>query len=61
VAAGCRVVLSAEMNLGQLTHEVRLALAGTTVPVVPYYKVSGEAIVPEELLAALEELQPCRG
>jgi 2-oxoglutarate/2-oxoacid ferredoxin oxidoreductase subunit alpha len=52
-AQGKRKLISIEMNMGQLTHEVRLALEGS-VPVVPYYKVGGEPVLPDELFAAIK-------
>jgi len=52
-AVHARVVVPVEMNLGQLTHEVSLAVRGK-VPVKPLFKVSGEAVTPDEVLSFLE-------
>jgi 2-oxoglutarate ferredoxin oxidoreductase subunit alpha len=49
-AGSCRVVVPVEMNLGQLAHEVSLALQGG-LPTRPYFKVGGEPILPDELMA----------
>ncbi len=54
-AQGVRAILSIEMNLGQLTHEVRLAVNGQ-VPVVPFFKVGGEPVLPDEILATIREV-----
>jgi len=51
----CKVILAAEMNLGQLAHEVEWAISRRT-PVLRYNKVGGDPIVPEELLGVMEEI-----
>ena len=51
-AAGVKAIISIEMNLGQLTNEVKLALEGQT-PVVPFFKVGGEPVLPAEILETI--------
>jgi len=58
VAKGARVVIPVEMNLGQLSREVALAVNGE-VPVSPYYKVGGEPVMPQELLDLVEGVDRC--
>jgi 2-oxoglutarate ferredoxin oxidoreductase subunit alpha len=52
-AKGVKAIISIEMNLGQLTNEVLLAVAGT-VPVIPFFKVGGEPVLPNEILDAIK-------
>ncbi len=52
-ARNARVVVPVEMNLGQLSYEVSLAVCGK-VPVKPLFKVGGEAVAPDELLTFIE-------
>ena len=52
--ANVRTVLVAEMNLGQLAHEVQWALRGLPVVVETLQKVGGDPILPSEILDALE-------
>lgn len=54
-AARCRAVVVAEMNLGQMAHEVEWALRGK-VPVHLFTKLGGEPVLPGELLKLLEEI-----
>ncbi len=57
-AAQARAILVPEMNLGQIVHPIREAVAGQC-PVVLLSRIGGELHTPAELLAALEEL-PCQ-
>ncbi len=50
-----KVILAAEMNLGQLAHEVEWAIS-RRIPVLRFNKVGGDPIVPEELLDVIEEI-----
>jgi 2-oxoglutarate ferredoxin oxidoreductase subunit alpha len=52
-AKGVKAIISIEMNLGQLTNEVLLAVAGS-VPVIPFFKVGGEPVLPNEILDAIK-------
>jgi len=52
-ARGARVVMPIEMNLGQLAYEV-MRVVDRQKRVVPFYKVGGEPILPEEISAAIE-------
>ena len=52
-AAGVKTIISIEMNLGQLTNEVKLAVEGQT-PVVPFFKVGGEPVLPDEIFEAIK-------
>ncbi len=52
-ARNVRAIISIEMNLGQLTNEVKLAVEGE-VPVVPFFKVGGEPVLPDEILEAIK-------
>lgn len=49
----CKAVLAAEMNLGQLAHEVEWAISRSK-PVLRFNKVGGDPIIPDELLDAME-------
>lgn len=51
-----RAMLVPEMNLGQIVHPIREAVAGRCV-VKPYARIGGELHTPAELLEALEALQ----
>ncbi|MBI4279131.1 MAG: 2-oxoacid:acceptor oxidoreductase subunit alpha [Armatimonadetes bacterium] len=53
VAAHVRAVVVAEMNLGQMIHEVARASRGQA-EVVGCLRADGEPIAPEEILAAVE-------
>ncbi len=52
-AKNVKTIISIEMNLGQLTNEVKLAVEGQ-VPVVPFFKVGGEPVLPAEILEAIK-------
>jgi 2-oxoglutarate ferredoxin oxidoreductase subunit alpha len=52
-ARNCKVILAAEMNLGQMAHEVEWAISRSK-PVLRYNKVGGDPILPEELLEVME-------
>jgi len=52
-AHNVRAVVPIEMNLGQLSQEVSLAVCGK-VPVKPLFKVGGEPVAPDEVLSFLE-------
>ncbi len=54
-AARARALLVPEMNLGQIVHPIREAVAGRC-PVVLHSRIGGELHSPAELLSALEEL-----
>jgi len=56
-ASRAKAILVAEMNLGQLTHEVEWAL-GRERKVHSLQKVGGDPIMPEEILKAIEEVRP---
>ncbi len=49
-----RTVIAAEMNHGQMIHEVE-RVAASTAEIVPHLRVDGEPISPAELLAKLRE------
>lgn len=49
----CKAIVAAEMNLGQLAHEVEWAISRRT-PVIRLNKVGGDPIVPEEILDVME-------
>lgn len=55
LAARVEAILVPEMNLGQIVHPVREAVAGRC-PVTLLSRIGGELHTPAELLAALEEL-----
>jgi 2-oxoglutarate/2-oxoacid ferredoxin oxidoreductase subunit alpha len=52
-AKNVKAIISIEMNLGQLTNEVKLAVEGQ-VPVVPFFKVGGEPVLPAEILDTIK-------
>jgi 2-oxoglutarate/2-oxoacid ferredoxin oxidoreductase subunit alpha len=54
-AARVQAILVPEMNLGQIVHPIREAVAGRC-PVTLLSRIGGELHSPAELLAALEEL-----
>lgn len=54
-AARVRAMLVPEMNLGQIVHPIREAVAGRC-PVVLHSRIGGELHTPDELLEALEAL-----
>jgi 2-oxoglutarate ferredoxin oxidoreductase subunit alpha len=56
LAARVGAILVPEMNLGQLVHPIREAVAGRC-PVTLLSRIGGELHTPGELLAALEDLQ----
>ncbi|UCD63599.1 MAG: 2-oxoacid:acceptor oxidoreductase subunit alpha [Candidatus Zixiibacteriota bacterium] len=51
----CRCVIVAELNMGQIVHEVEKALP-ENVEIQPMLRYDGEIITPEQLLARLEEV-----
>ena len=53
-AAGARVIIAPEMNLGQMALEVERSV-GRSVPVVRLPRVGGEMHTPGEILAAIKE------
>ncbi|NCC34105.1 MAG: 2-oxoacid:acceptor oxidoreductase subunit alpha, partial [Chloroflexia bacterium] len=55
-SARVQVILVPEMNLGQIVHPIREAVAGRC-PVILQSKIGGELHTPTELIDALEELR----
>ena len=55
VAARTRAVVVAEMNMGQMLHEVERSVGGRA-PVVPCLRADGQPMTPEDVLARLEAL-----
>ncbi len=55
VAARARAVVVAEMNMGQMLHEVERAIAGRA-PVVPCLRADGQPMAAEDVLARLQSL-----
>ncbi|PDW03049.1 2-oxoacid:acceptor oxidoreductase subunit alpha [Candidatus Viridilinea mediisalina] len=51
-----QAILVPEMNLGQMIHPIREAVAGRC-KVAPLFRIGGEIHTPVEILTALEELQ----
>jgi 2-oxoglutarate/2-oxoacid ferredoxin oxidoreductase subunit alpha len=57
VAARVRSVVVAEMNMGQMLHEVERCVGGR-VPVSACLRADGEPLAPEDILARLEARAP---
>jgi 2-oxoglutarate ferredoxin oxidoreductase subunit alpha len=55
LAAGVKVMMSVELNTGQMVEDVRLAVAGS-VPVAFYGRLGGMVPTPEEIVHQLETL-----
>jgi len=55
IARDGRRVLVAEMNMGQIVHEVERAVAGRA-PVAGRHRADGQPLTPDDVLAGLEEL-----
>ncbi len=55
VAARARAVVVAEMNMGQMLHEVERSVAGRA-PVLPCLRADGQPMAPEDVLARLTAL-----
>lgn len=55
LCARCSKVIVAELNMGQIIHEVRAALPETTT-VYPLQRFDGELLTPMQLLTRLEEV-----
>jgi len=55
ICSRCKKVIVAELNMGQIIHEVRKALSAD-VEVLPLQRYDGEILTPTQLLEKLEEV-----